>query len=150
MPTNTDLRQTWPTKINFFVERILYGLSMYALPLFIGIISVIALFLWQPEYGPKDLKQLTFRVIEESDHALTPAEALKALQEKVAVTHHDTRLSEASFWFSFSVHGTSNGAASMVDLPSRHARTAACWDGRSLQPLGGTDRTVSVGFQVCA
>ena len=146
MPTNTDPRQTWPTKFNFFVERILYGLSMYALPVSIGIISVIALFLWQPEYGAKEVKQLTFRVIEDSRHALAPAEALIALQEKVAVTHHDTRLSEVPVWFSFSVLGTSNGAASMVELPSRHARTAACWDGKSLQPLGGADRTVSTGL----
>ena len=101
MGINIELRQKKSKENSFSLEAFLFGFSAYALPLLIGIASLMALLLWQPHYETSDTKQLAFSAVEESQQALTPAQALAALQGKAVANHHDTRLSEAPVWFSF-------------------------------------------------
>ena len=145
MGINIELCQKKFKEHSFSLEAFLFGFSAYALPLLIGIASLMALLLWQPHYGTSDAKQLGFRAVAESGQTLSPEQALVALQDRSVVNHHDTRLSEAPVWFSFSVHKPVLGEATVAELPSRHAMTAACWDAISLQSLGQSNKTLDEG-----
>ena len=145
MAINTQLSRKLSAWKRFPLEKLLFGFSTYVLPAFIGIASLVALFLWQPHYEVPDARQLTFRVIEESNQTLSPAQALAALRDKAPVNHHDTRLSEAPVWFSFSVQGQAASESTMAEFPSRHAVTTACWDATSLRSLGHGDKTINEG-----
>ncbi len=132
-------------KTHAILDSVLFGMSTYALPFLMGLLSLVAIFLWDSHYGTTDTKPLSFAVTAEADRAFSPSEALTILRENAPVQHHDTRLSEAPVWFLFSAQGKANGESLMAELPSRHAMTAACWDAKSLQSLGRADRTVSEG-----
>ena len=145
MATTTKLRQQISKGKWISLDSLLFGFSAYALPVLIGVASLIALFGWQPHYETSQARDLAFNVIEESHRALSPGQAIQALQNQGLVRHHDTRLSEEAVWFSFSVPVLATGEATVVEFPSRHAVTTACWDASSLQSLGRADKTSSDG-----
>jgi diguanylate cyclase (GGDEF)-like protein len=141
----TVLRQRWANQNKLSLDGLLFGFSTYALPILIGIASVIALLLWQPHYGKSDGRAVPIRALEESGFPLSPAQALASLQEKASTNYHDTRLSEAPVWFTFSIEKHPLSESMVAELPSRHAITAACWDASSLTPLGKSNKTSSEG-----
>jgi diguanylate cyclase (GGDEF)-like protein len=136
------------------LDALIYGLSAYGLPIAIAALTAMALAIWQPHYPSADAQPLKLRVLEQSGAPLAPAQALARLQARDGVPHRDTRLSESPFWFSFAVPGAAG--ASAVELPSRHAQDAQCWEGDTLAPLGrfsrsaqsGALRAVKAGFAV--
>ena len=139
------VRRKWAQEHLLSLDGFLLGFSTYALPALIGLASLVAVFLWQPHFGTSDSKALSFRAVEESGQPMSEAQAMSALQNKATVVHYDTRLSEAPVWFLFSVSNPPTGESTIAELPSRHAMTAACWDGASLAPLGSGDKTKSEG-----
>ncbi len=145
MAITTLLRQKWAQERPLSLDSLLFGFSTYALPALIGLMSLVALFLWQPHYGTSDSKPLSFQTVEDRSQSMSEAQAMSALRDKPILNHHDTRLSEAPVWLLFSVNNPYPGESTIAELPSRHAMTVACWDGASLQPLGRGDRTSSEG-----
>ena len=134
-----------PNKIHAILDGVLFSISAYALPLLIGVLSLAAILFWQPHYETADTKPLPLAVLSEGDRALSPSEAVSLLERQVPVQHYDTRLSETPVWYLFSSAGKGVSEPLMAELPSRHAVTAACWNAKSLQPLGRADRSVSEG-----
>ena len=67
--------------LNQGLDRMLHGLSTYALPFFIGLMSLLALFAWKTQYPAADPQQLQIRVIKESAAVADPAQALAQLRE---------------------------------------------------------------------
>ena len=132
-------------QVQLGLDGMLFRLSTYALPVLIGVASLVALIFYQSMYATSDGKALEFRVLEDPASSLTPAEALSKLAGRKPVVLRDSRLSEAPFWFSFVPDGLPDGAPVMVELPSRHASDVACWDTQSLQLLGRSDHTISQG-----
>ena len=145
MSKNKELQSVRLSKAHALLEGVLFRMSTYGLPLAIGLLSLAAMFFWDPHFGATDTKPLAFAVVGETDRRYSPADALAILRDRARVDKHDTRLSEAPVWFLFSVQGKANAEPQMAELPSRHAMTAACWDTNSLQLLGKADRTVSEG-----
>ena len=128
------------------LDQLIYLSSTYALPIFIALLSLLALTVWTAAYTPTAPTGLVFRVIEEDAKSLTPVEAGVLLQEVAMVDHLDTRRSVAPFWMLFSAsRGASPEHSSAVEFPSRHAASLACWDANTLQPLGQADRGESSG-----
>ncbi|ABD70202.1 diguanylate cyclase/phosphodiesterase [Rhodoferax ferrireducens T118] len=122
--------------LNQGLDRLLYALSTYALPFFIGLMSLLALFAWKTQYPAADPQQLQIRVIKESAAVAGPAQALAQLRESSISQFHDTRLSEVPVWLTFVVPEDVEHTPMMVEFPSRHAMDIACWDARTLKALG--------------
>jgi len=138
-------RPGWTNRANAALDALLYGLSAYAVPVVIAVMSLFALLTLDKQYTEGGGRRIEFRVFEQSDDALKPAQALEKLSDQPAVPYHDTKLSEAPFWFSFNVRPSSKNELVDVELPSRHAFATTCWSAGSQNPLGSADREDSSG-----
>jgi hypothetical protein len=134
-------------RTNEAVDKFCYAFSVYAVPLAVGLVSLIAWATWNDEYAAVSGEPLPFRVIEETRPTMTPAEALTALGGDVTpVLQRETHLSENPFWFRFSFTPKSpEGKDVHLELPSRHAQRVECWDAETLQPLGSASRSAVEG-----
>lgn len=120
-------------------QSMLHVFAYYLIPIGIGIISLIALVFWNPQYAPDGDVPLVMRAVFDDGTLKTPAAALATLEHQAQVSQFDTQLSEAPLWFSFSTLKR-DGQSDIVEFPSRHANGVACWDQGSLQPLGAASR----------
>ncbi len=135
----------WPSGVDAALDTLLYRLSIFGVPIAVGVITIIALVGWQHEFPSAGQTPLEIRVLEQTGVELQPREALRQLAAQPSEAHHDTQLSEAPFWFSFTVPPAAAGEGTEVELPSRHAMNATCWDASSLAPLGSADREQASG-----
>ena len=119
----------------------LRSFAFYVIPIGVGIISIVALAFWSNQYEAVGEVPLPLKTLVQDGAPLTPAAALAGLQQKTPVRHHDTNLSEAPVWFSFTPINRA-GEADVIEFPSRHAVDVACWDQASLQPLAASSRKV--------
>ncbi|MFZ3081084.1 EAL domain-containing protein [Rhodoferax ferrireducens] len=131
--------------LNQGLDRLLYTLSTYALPILIGLASLLALFTWKTQYPVVDPQQLEIQVLKESVDVVEPAQALALLRESPISPFHDTRLSVAPVWFSFVTPKEVETTPLMVEFPSRHAMNIACWDARTLKALGNGNHQGATG-----
>lgn len=136
MPTSFVSHRRWARQLHDGLDKVLYGLSTYALPVLIGLVSLFAFLAWETHYPATGATPLDFRVLKDDGNALTPAQALAQLDGQQLVGHHDTRLSETPFWFTFTTQPGNATAPSMVEFPSRHALEIQCWDAQTWHQLG--------------
>jgi diguanylate cyclase (GGDEF)-like protein len=127
------------------LEKGLYLLSAYAVPVLIGLLSLIAIFFWKEHYPVSESQQIAFAMLEQQSPNLTPEQASARLKDYSLKRYQDTHLSEQPFWLMFTIRPNSLGERMSVELPSRHANSAACWDAASMKYLGGGDRNGSSG-----
>jgi diguanylate cyclase (GGDEF)-like protein len=132
-------------QLNHFLEQLLYVFSTYALPLVIGLVSLLALLAWKTQYPSTEPRQLKIQVIQEAAVTLEPAEVLARLRGQPLQPFHDTRLSETPVWFTFVAPKSTEQTPLMVEFPSRHAMDLACWDTSTLSPLGTGNRQGASG-----
>jgi hypothetical protein len=85
------------------LDALIYALATYALPLAVVALCVIALAAWPPHYRAAGAVPLELRVLEDPEGTLDAPRAAALLAGRGAVAHHDTRLSEAPFWFGFAL-----------------------------------------------
>lgn len=145
MPTLTDLFRTRMLSLHDSLDRLSYRLSTYALPVFIGLLSLVALFAWQSQYPPTNPKPVSFRVITETGSPLGPEQASRQLETHTFEPYHDTRLSEAPVWISFQPRRDETGLPQSMEFPSRHAVEITCWDSKTLRVLGHSARQEASG-----
>lgn len=127
------------------LDLLLYAFSTYALPIVIGLLSLLALFTWKSQYAVTAPQQLRIQVVQESANMIEPAQALAQLQNSPFSSFHDTRLSESPVWLSFVVPKDVGNTPLMVEFPSRHAMDVTCWDARTLSPMGSGSRHGTAG-----
>ncbi len=145
-------------RIGAAIDSLLNGLSLYAVPILIGIASLYALIALENQYPFGGQSSLAFQVLEQTNGSMSPTEALRQLDKKAPVWHHDTKLSESPFWISFSPSQISSDDASIIEIPSRHAVEIECWKADGLTRLGKADRsgwsgaikTEKTGFAISA
>jgi len=137
--------RSWVKCANSALDSLLYGLSIYGAPVLVGLVSVLALFAWEGQYATSGQKPLAFRVFEQTGNVRGPVQALEQLGDRPAVGHYDTKLSESPFWFGFEVLPTTGDEAVTIELPSRHAMGATCWNAVRPEPLGSATRNGSFG-----
>ncbi len=141
-------------ELHLVLDRFLYALSAWALPIGIGLLSLVALFSWDTYYPADSGQALNIRVVRQTATLNEPAQAIAALTDVSPVPAVDTRLSESPFWFSFLAPAVTAETPMSVEFPSRHALGISCWNGTTLTPLGTADRlgkqqgiaTVKTGF----
>jgi diguanylate cyclase (GGDEF)-like protein/PAS domain S-box-containing protein len=132
----TRKRKTNSSIAQRVIEAVLKFFAIYIIPVAVGIVSVIALASWHDHYVSTGEQPLDIRVLATST-TLTPAQALRGLAQRAPVDFYETQLSEFPVWMAFSMAGKD---ADEVEFPSRHTVDIACWDGRTLRPLGQASR----------
>ena len=132
-------------KINLWLEVVLHTVSTYAIPILIGLVSLLALLDWKPQYPATVAQKLGLQVIQGQSPGMEPEQALALLRPRPIKYDHETKLSELPVWFSFVVQNESPGVPLMVEFPSRHATDISCWDATSLSLLGWGSREGAVG-----
>jgi diguanylate cyclase (GGDEF)-like protein len=128
----------WRQQFHSAADALIYALSVWGVPLVIGLVTLVALLAWDSQYEGAGPAPLPIAVLEERGAALSPAQAAERLRGAPAVPYHDTQRSEAPFWFALRTEGTGGGE---IELPSRHALHVECWDARNLQSVGRADRS---------
>ncbi|MEZ5615919.1 MAG: EAL domain-containing protein [Rhodocyclaceae bacterium] len=103
--------------------------------------SLYALIVLENQYPFDGQDPLAFKVLEQTNGSMSPEEALRQLNTKAPMWHHDTKLSEFPIWISFSVSPTRFDDASIVEIPSRHGVEIECWKAGGLSQLGKADRS---------
>src|SRR5574340_1356206 len=122
------------------IESILFGLSVYAVPLAVGAVSLIALVFWESNYSNNGGTPLSFRALEQKGGPADPAAMAAELRARPAVGHLDTRRSERPFWLLFEAGMAVPDDPSSIELPRRHATEVTCWNAQTLATLGRGDR----------
>ena len=122
------------------VESILYGFSIYALPILITATTIIALAFWDERFPPTSAEPLNFKFIQQSEFPLGPADALLKLQKQPDTRSVDSILHETSFWFLIKIPPTKRADDTILELPVRQTREFDCWDAEDLHPLGHATR----------
>ena len=145
MTISRDVWSGWTQRANATLDALLYGLSIYGVPAVIALMSLVALFALDRQYGAIGGAPLELRVLEQAGGQLEPEQALSQLASQPLVQHLDTKLSEAPFWFSFTVKPENNHQRTDIELPSRHAVEASCWAKGGQQALGTSNRQKSTG-----
>ena len=134
-------RGKWNGYARLDLDRTLHCLSAYAVPIVIGIFSILALFTWRHHYH--DLSQggqlIAFQVLQEAD-LKQPADALKRIERQPKIQKYDTQLDETPVWIYFKTQPQLDGMPVTVELPSRHAQDFTCWDPATLGELGKGNR----------
>lgn len=127
------------------LERFLLVLSAYALPIVIGLVSLIAVFSWDPQSHSANGTPVRFRAIEGTQGAQSPVQAYRALDGRPYQASVETRRSELPFWLSLRLDATDASQPLVLNFPSRHAMRLTCWDAGSFQELGSATRKLTEG-----
>ncbi len=127
------------------MDALLWTMSIYIVPIVIGLVSIAALVLWDDQYAGAGSRPLSLQVLLDRSSQLNPTQALERLDQLPAVADFDTKRSEFPVWLAFSVPANASGEATIVDFPSRHGSTLACWDRSGLRPMGEAARGMAGG-----
>ncbi|WP_326543288.1 EAL domain-containing protein [Pseudorhodoferax sp.] len=137
------------SRLNTGLDKALYAMGIYGLPVLLAVVSFIALLFWSNQYGDApSARSLAFHVVQAPEgEDMAPAQALSLLKSApVPVGLHDTRLSEAPFWLLVPLADQQvDVKSSSIEFASRHATELRCWNATTLQPLGRSDRVSSDG-----
>ena len=135
----------WLHRAQTAADGILYRFGIYVVPFAIALVTLVAFSTWRSEYSARGAVPLAFAALEDRLGTLEPVQALQQLKGASRARHLDTRLSEAPFWFTFVAAASSDGEPVDIELPSRHAIDATCWDATQLRRLGSASRVGNLG-----
>ena len=120
-------------------------------PLILIVILVVG-FLWIFAYAQTEKKQwIPIKVWEQKTqaHFSAHAEVLSRIALEKPENYVETTLRTTPFWFFLKIPQTAkNSSSEVIDFPSRHASTLACWDGQTDRFLGKADRLKTEGAMV--
>ena len=145
MAKQSDLLRKQLDRVNVGIERLLYIVSIYSLPIVIALLSLLALLAWKTQFPVAEPQQLDMQIFKGSPDLVDPAVALAQLRNSGSSSFHDTKMSEDPFWFSFAVPQEVEHTALSIEFPSRHAIDIACWNAGTLSPLGNGNRQTTAG-----
>ena len=81
MQKSSKIWPGWAGRVNAALDSLLYRISVYGVPVAIGVMSLVALLAWNGEYTTSGSNPLEFRVFEQTGAAPAPAQALARLKE---------------------------------------------------------------------
>jgi hypothetical protein len=88
-------------RANTAIDSLLYGLSVYGVPLIIAAMSLFAFFAWEGQYFADGNTQLEFRILQDAN-TLEPEKAKTQLAGITPIRQFDTKLS-APIWFTLNL-----------------------------------------------
>ena len=108
-------------------------------------LSLWAWLMWPSMYPEPAGRVLPIQVEVDARASLQPGAARELLSRAPQTGHHDTQLSEQPVWFSFVPQEPQEPGDQVIEFPSRHLTSLACWQSDDLLSLGATDRENSSG-----
>jgi diguanylate cyclase (GGDEF)-like protein len=145
-------------RLQDLMERWLYSLATFGVPVLIAAVTLLALLFWAPQYPTASHARIvSFQALEDVSAKLVPETALVVLQTRPVVSYEDTHLSEKPYWFLFNPLDSADLSEQLIEFPSRHAVELRCWsasDGLRSLGLGRRDRytgqisSAKAGFQL--
>ena len=148
MTKQSELFRKLSHRANQGLDSLLYGFSSYAIPVIVGLASLIALLFWKTQYPVVEPRLLDLQVVKSQAEVTAepnPAEILATLLAQPSISHFDTDLSEVHYWIAFNAPASTETALTAIEFPSRHAIDIACWGGNSLVSLGQSNGNVTKG-----
>lgn len=134
----------WP-RFGAAMDGLLWALSIYMVPIAIGLASIAAIVLWDDQYAGGGSQPMRFQVLLDTSGELNVAQAGAQLDRQPWVPRFDTRRSEKPIWFALAVPDNASSRSATIEFPSRHASAIACWDRNGLAPLGEATRSAAKG-----
>ncbi len=123
------------------LDRLIFRVVAYALPLFLLFACVLAWSNW-PSADPVAIESpLPFRALSDAQNALQHSQAVPQLARAPEQLQLSTRRATHAFWLQLDLRDAST---EWLEFPSRHATTLACWRDGAL--LGQADRTGASGL----
>ena len=133
------------------VHPLLMSISIYLVPAAIAVATLLSLFFFPSNYPVSEGAVVPFEVLKDTSANLDPAQALAALRNQKTLLYHSTLLSEKPHWFLIpGRNATESGRNMVIELPSRHAVSVACWNAASMDLIGQTDREIATGAIVAS
>jgi len=118
-----------------YLEKVLWGLSTWVIPIAIVATSLLALSAWEDLYASEPVQQLEFQALSEAGSALTIETAPIRLADEKKRRQYETKLSELPVWFRVPL-AAPVPESRLVEFPSRHIQEISCWDAATRKPLG--------------
>ncbi|MDO8728688.1 MAG: EAL domain-containing protein [bacterium] len=128
------------SSIDRYILAVVRILSLYAVPLIIAIVSLIALTTWDNFYTADNKHALSMRILGPSDvsHEIALNSIFNKLKDAPTTLGFDTKRAEEPIWIGIDTLGQDPGnrGLNVVEFPSRHAVKLTCWDALNLELLG--------------
>lgn len=132
--------------LNRILDRFLYRFSVFAFPLAICLISVVALSTWTPEYSYSPGTLVEFQAASKIEGVLSPQEVAATFSPNdQRFLHKSTHLSEAPIWLRFSISQSPTGDDVVIEFPSRHTQSLRCWNDNGHREVGTATRESVTG-----
>lgn len=144
-PKHSALRARRVETIYLFLESLRLAVATYAIPLMIGLVSLLAMLYWKAQYPSMEGQHLQLQVVQSPDTTMGPEQMRAQLGRQPAGIDYETKLSESPVWFSFAVENEASTSPQVLEFPSRHAMDISCWDADSLKLLGSGNRKSTEG-----
>jgi diguanylate cyclase (GGDEF)-like protein len=145
MSDQTVLMRRRLDRVSQGLDEMLSMLSTYALPLLIGVASLLALFAWNNQYPVAEPRPLEIQVLRPAQANDDPGQVMALLRWLPLQSEHNHGLSEQPYWFSFAMPKLVSPVPQSVEFPSRHTTELTCWDAATLRVLGSGNRTATSG-----
>ncbi len=145
MPQQPAQRKPTASSLHDSLDRFLSWLGTYALPVAIGVMSLVALTGWQSYFQVGDAQQLRFQFLEEAGSPLSAEQASAALLARPGVERFDSGRSEAPFWFRFAFSDMPAEQGVTAEFPSRHMTEITCWEEDAYTLVGAATRARATG-----
>ncbi|VVD74862.1 diguanylate cyclase [Pandoraea capi] len=135
----TGARRRW--RITARLDELFRSISLYAVPAAIMLLSGIVLMFQESQYAVRGATPVSFQAQGDLPATFNPPMAQGALERVTPVQQFSTHLSEAPVWFRFTVPPVGDQERTVIEFPSRHAQTLACWRSPDSPAIGRADRS---------
>lgn len=125
------------------IERAVWALSVYGVPILVGLLSCLVLLFGLSPYrhGTPPLQPLV-AVDPSLAQPVDPDDARRRLAGTAARTSWSTQRSEQPVWFGLAIPpAPPDEAARTLEFPSPYGTDLICWEGPELDLLGGATRS---------
>ncbi|VVE35388.1 diguanylate cyclase [Pandoraea iniqua] len=140
-------RRRW--RVTARLDELFRTVSLYAVPVAIMLVSGIVLLFQDSQYAVRGATPLAFQALGDLPATLGPPMVQSALERAPNVDQYSTHLSETPVWFRVTVPPVDDVQHTVIEFPSRHAQTLACWRNPDAPAIGRADRSdVSGAFRV--
>ncbi len=129
------------------VATLLGRLGTRVVPTVLVFLAVFTLGWQMKQFNSPRGTTVSVRVWEQPEQQPEPSmETIwNAVQASPAAPVVGTQLSTSAFWFALDTSTITTASPMLVDFPSRHAMSLACWDQATGKSLGLADRVTTIG-----
>ncbi|MCX7173787.1 MAG: diguanylate cyclase [Proteobacteria bacterium] len=125
------------------LDSFLYRLSVYGGTVLVILSAAVVVVLFPSQFNLEGASALELSALQQDDVQVPMTQIMADLASVPPIQSIPTRLSESPFWFATVVSAT--GQSTILELPSRHAVEAACWNAADFSPLGAATRSWKQG-----